>query len=148
LVGPRWHGWFARGFVLLLLLSGSIGLMAIEQSALPAWLAAIGSGKWILLAALLYVYLQRLFAGDHAIIAPALVALVVSTAIAGAGGETITRFGYSGWLVWSALIVFLIKVDHPPVLYAEPLSTGRRLLGYLSILIFILCFSVRPLYTV
>jgi membrane-associated protease RseP (regulator of RpoE activity) len=148
LVGPRWHAWIARGFVLLLLLSGSIGLMAIEPVALPDWFRVLGSGRWIVLAALLYLCLNRLFSGDHAVIAPALVGLVVATAIGVAGGELITSLGYWPWLLWSALIVFVIKVDHPPVLYPEPLTTGRRWLGVLSILIFILCFSFRPLYVV
>lgn len=148
LVGPRWHAIIARGFVLLLLLSGSIGLMATSPDATPEWLRALGSARWILLAGLLYLYLNRLFSGAQAIIAPTLVGLVVLTAVAVAAGEAVTRFGYWTWLIWSALIVFVIKVDHPPVLHQEPLTKGRRLLGYLSIVIFILCFSIRPLYAV
>jgi len=42
----------------------------------------------------------------------------------------------------------LIRVDHPPVLYAEPLTPGRRVLGILSLLIFVLSFSIKPLYFV
>ena len=46
------------------------------------------------------------------------------------------------------LLAFLVRVEHPPVLYQEPLTPGRRLLGYLSIAIFVLCFSINPLYFV
>lgn len=54
--------------------------------------------------------------------------------------------GYSGWLVWTLLIVLLIRVEHPPVVRPNALTPRRRLLGYLSIAIFILCFSLRPIY--
>ncbi len=56
------------------------------------------------------------------------------------------RLGYTGWLVWTLLIVWLIRVDHPPVVRPEPLTPRRRVLGILSILIFVLCFSLRPIY--
>jgi hypothetical protein len=56
------------------------------------------------------------------------------------------RFGYSGWLVWCALIAFLVRVDHPPVLVHEPLTRGRRWAAYASLVIFFLCFSLKPLY--
>jgi hypothetical protein len=56
--------------------------------------------------------------------------------------------GWLGWLLWGALIVYVIKVDHPPVPIQEPLSPGRRALGVLALVIFVLCFSPRPLYLV
>ncbi len=148
LVGPEWHGYLARGFVVLLLLSGSVGLMAVDPDLISPWLRKLGPARWIALSGLLYLYLRRLFDRDHALIAPALVGIVVLTAIGIVIGPAVTQFGYSGWLVWSLLIVFVIKVDHPPVLYWEPLTPNRRLLGYVSILVFMLCFSIRPLYTV
>jgi len=148
LLGPRGHAWVARGFVLLLLLSGSVGLMAVPPERMPGWLATFGAGKWILLSGLLYVHLYRLFDRDHALIAPTLGGLVICAAIAAAAGPPYTSFGYPVWLVWTALLVFVLKVDHPPVLYAEPLTRGRRMLGYAAIAIFVLCFSFRPLYVV
>jgi hypothetical protein len=61
-------------------------------------------------------------------------------------GPAVTRIGYSGWLLWCFLIVFLIRIDHPPVLYQEPLTRGRRMLAWASIVVFVLCFSIKPLY--
>ena len=52
--------------------------------------------------------------------------------------------GHTGWLIWCLLIVFLIKVDHPPVRQIEPLSRGRKLLGVATMIIFVLCFSLQP----
>jgi hypothetical protein len=60
-------------------------------------------------------------------------------------GPPLTDYGYMGWLVWTLLIVYLIRVEHPPVVRPEPLTPTRRILGYAAIAIFILCFSLQPL---
>ena len=49
------------------------------------------------------------------------------------------------WLVWLFFITFMVKVDHPPVTFYKPVSTGRKVLGWLSMLIFVLCISLNPL---
>lgn len=53
--------------------------------------------------------------------------------------------GYSGWLLFSLLIGRFIGVDHPKVTDDAPLDLNRRILGWLALLIFILCFSPQPL---
>lgn len=53
-------------------------------------------------------------------------------------------FGWSGWLLWTFILYFFIKIKHPPVPYFEPLSIGRKILGYAAIVIFILSFSPTP----
>ena len=53
--------------------------------------------------------------------------------------------GYTGWLVWIGLILFVIRVDHPPVVVREPLTPTRKALGYLCLVIFALCFSIQPI---
>jgi hypothetical protein len=79
------------------------------------------------------------------LIAPALLGLLGGVALAEVVGGPLTQFGYTGWLVWTLLIVFLIRVEHPPVVYQQPLTSRRRMLGYVAIAIFVLCFSIRPL---
>jgi membrane-associated protease RseP (regulator of RpoE activity) len=148
LVGARWHRILARGFVLLLLLSGSIGVINIEMTSNGGWLQSIGPFLWIVLAGVIYVYLSRLYNGQHRLIAPALFGILALTVAARAAGPSVTGFGFSGWLVWSFLIVFVLRVDHPPVEKVEALTPGRRALAFLSILIFLLCFSIRPMYTI
>ena len=49
------------------------------------------------------------------------------------------------WLFWSFFTAYVVKIEHPPVPYEEELSSGRTILGWLSILIFILCISLNPL---
>lgn len=53
--------------------------------------------------------------------------------------------GYSGWLLFSLLIGRFIGVDHPPVIDDKPLDLNRRILGWLALIIFVLCFSPQPL---
>ncbi|MEO9484390.1 MAG: site-2 protease family protein [Ekhidna sp.] len=53
--------------------------------------------------------------------------------------------GYTGWLLFSILIGRFIGVDHPPVVDNSPLSSGRKVLGWIALVIFILCFSPEPL---
>ena len=53
--------------------------------------------------------------------------------------------GYSGWLVFGFLIGRFIGIQHPPSEIEEPLDTKRIILGWLSLLIFIICFTPAPL---
>lgn len=52
--------------------------------------------------------------------------------------------GYSGYIVFAFLIGRYLGVYHPPALFDNPLSPGRKLLGWLALIIFILCFSPEP----
>lgn len=53
--------------------------------------------------------------------------------------------GYTGWLFFALILGRFIGVDHPTVSDQKPLSTPRKILGWLAIIIFILCFSPQPL---
>ena len=52
--------------------------------------------------------------------------------------------GYIGWFIWVALI-YLTGVNHPvPLNDISDLGTGRRILGVLAIIIFVLLFTPLP----
>jgi len=53
--------------------------------------------------------------------------------------------GYPAWIVFSLFIGRVIGIDHPPVTDNQPLSPGRKILGWVALVIFILCFSPQPL---
>jgi membrane-associated protease RseP (regulator of RpoE activity) len=154
LFGERWHGRLARATVLLLLFSGGLG--AVSDIGPLARLAATEAGRpgWIGLAITWFVITifigwitRRLFAsGYHRTVA--WLGLIVVIALADAIGGISGAVGWSGWLLWSALIVFVIRVDHPPVVFEEPLTPGRRAMGILALILFVLCFSPRPIYFV
>ena len=53
--------------------------------------------------------------------------------------------GYNGWVVFGLLLGRFIGVQHPGAEKEEELSPGRKALGWLALIIFILCFSPEPL---
>jgi len=52
--------------------------------------------------------------------------------------------GYSGWLVFGLLLSRVMGIFHPSCPDERPLSSGRKALGVLAFVIFILCFSPAP----
>lgn len=52
--------------------------------------------------------------------------------------------GYPGWLLFGFLIGRVLGVYHPQALFDQPLSTTRQVLGWLALVIFVLCFSPSP----
>lgn len=145
LVGHRWHRFLAQAFVIVLLLSGAIGFLRDMMPLLYDYADWMGQGAWFILAGILYFFLSYVFKGDHRLIAPTLLVLILLSVGAQALGEVAMQLGWSGWLFWVLLIVFFVKIEHPPVVQPEPLTPRRRMLGVLSILIFILCFSIVPI---
>jgi membrane-associated protease RseP (regulator of RpoE activity) len=53
--------------------------------------------------------------------------------------------GWSGWLFWSLILYFVIKLKHPPVHDATELDLRRKLIGYFSFFIFLISFSPMPI---
>jgi hypothetical protein len=49
------------------------------------------------------------------------------------------------YLLWTLVLLFLMKVGHPPVIEEEPLGTGRITLAILAALVFLLCFMPFPI---
>ena len=52
--------------------------------------------------------------------------------------------GYSGWVVFILLLSRLLGVFHPRAFIEEEISINRKILGWLSLAIFVLCFSPQP----
>ena len=52
--------------------------------------------------------------------------------------------GYMGWLVFAFIIGRVIGVYHPPAYYDQPLSLKRKILGWISLIVFVISFSPTP----
>lgn len=52
--------------------------------------------------------------------------------------------GYQGWLVFALLIGRFLGVYHPPAMQDEPLDTNRKILGWISLIVFLISFSPQP----
>jgi membrane-associated protease RseP (regulator of RpoE activity) len=52
---------------------------------------------------------------------------------------------WEGWLVWCVLLIFVTGTKHPPTMDDYlPLDPGRKLIGWLALLLFILTFTPAP----
>ncbi len=57
------------------------------------------------------------------------------------------NFYSTNWLLWTILLLFVIRLKHPPTMNDHvELDNSRQSLGWLSYLIFITCFPPAPLY--
>ncbi len=165
--GPRAHAVVARVTAALLLTSGALGGardIPLLTSQLAVALASQFGGAagavtnagvagalagWPVLALILFLCMRRLISGTTLDAAAAAVALTGIAWTADAiAPSLVSAVAYSGWLLWAALLLFFIRLDHPPVLYHEPLSRARRLAGYACLALLVLCFSPTPLEAV
>jgi hypothetical protein len=53
-------------------------------------------------------------------------------------------FFWPGWLLWAVLLLFF-GMRHPAIYDPAPLSDVRKRLAWLSLVIFLLCFTVAPI---
>lgn len=53
--------------------------------------------------------------------------------------------GYSGWLLLGFLLGRFIGIHHPPSEIEQPLDARRITLGWITLLVFVLCFSPAPI---
>ncbi len=148
LFGPRWHARISRAFIFLMLSSMATGgaLTLPSMSVLftsSEFLARIIT--WFILGALLTLCTRRAFGEQWWQVT---IIILVLASFAAAVPSALSWFGYFGWLPWCLLLIFMIKVDHPPVPVSLPLCLKRRLLGYLTLAIFVLCFSIKPVHSV
>ncbi|MGA0254420.1 MAG: site-2 protease family protein [Rhodothermales bacterium] len=146
LVGPIWHRRIARAFVLVLLWSGSIGFITEIEPALAYWDVPAGQASWLALSLILFLYARRIFNRNGIHTGAAVLGLTIATALGVNSAWIVDVFAYSGWLIWCLLIILLIRVEHPPVVFMEPLTPRRKAMAICSLVIFALCFSFKPLY--
>ncbi|KAA9339905.1 site-2 protease family protein [Hymenobacter busanensis] len=52
--------------------------------------------------------------------------------------------GNPGWLVFGLLLGRLTGIYHPPAPDERPLTAGRKILGWLMLAVFVLCFTPSP----
>ena len=55
-----------------------------------------------------------------------------------------TAEGYIGFMTFAVVLGRFLGVYHPETEENEPLSTSRKILGWLALIVFILCFSPKP----
>lgn len=54
-------------------------------------------------------------------------------------------FVHVTWLVWWALTRFVVRLDHPPALLDEPVTTGRKVIAVLCLVLLAITFIPVPI---
>ncbi len=52
------------------------------------------------------------------------------------------------WLLYAIMAVRVIRLDHPPAALEQALDPKRKALGWLALIIFLICFSPAPIEVV
>ncbi|HEY3138857.1 MAG TPA: site-2 protease family protein [Blastocatellia bacterium] len=79
--------------------------------------------------------------------AHAWVSRVVTAACASLAISTILLHQPPVYLLWTLVLLFLMKVGHPPVIEEEPLGAARITLAIIAAVVFLVCFMPFPITT-
>jgi membrane-associated protease RseP (regulator of RpoE activity) len=90
-----------------------------------------------------------IFGNKHKVIARVFFGITLLLGLIGLlqffGINTFERYGLLNWIIWSVLIFFVIKIDHPPLYDPEPLSRNRKLLGWFALFMLVTSFTPSPI---
>ncbi len=136
LVGYRWHRTVATVIYFALLFYTGLGLIDVQ---LPVDKFIYEIAFYIFA---LYMSMRSLFEKkrDRLMYAMAIFTLQFLT-----GWLLPAMHGYPGWLAFVMLIGWVVGVPHPRSEIEEPLDLKRKILGWLALVIFILCLTSDPI---
>jgi membrane-associated protease RseP (regulator of RpoE activity) len=136
LVGQAHHRAISRILFTIFVGYSGLGIFSVQDSLND--LLLLGS----LYLAFLFVLFERSMPSR-------MTALVVAVGVFTAQFVLKTLFpaweGYNGWLLFAFLIGRFLGVEHPAAENDDaPLNRPRKILGWITLIIFILCFSPKP----
>ncbi len=142
--GARAHNFISKSFYLIAIVYaglgvGFMGFINPFVFNIPLTDALL---HLLLYIALLYYLVQKVFA-TH--LTRLMVALAIYVTQAGLLYIWPHTTGYSGWFLFILILGRFIRVQHPMAEDTRRLSPFRLVLGGIALLIFILCFSLKPL---
>lgn len=110
------------------------------------WLPGFEFASTVIWAGILFFLMRKAFHRAHEWIAPIwALSLMGSVGYLYFLGEGLEQAGSLIWVFWCFFLVYFVKIEHPPVIYEQHLSPRRRLLGWISMIVFILCISPSPI---
>ena len=56
----------------------------------------------------------------------------------------VLEWSWPGWILWAIILTRFLGINHPPTMLDHTLSPGRKLVGWLAIVIFFLCLTPVP----
>lgn len=147
LIGYKKHQTVARISFGLITALGGIEAIPFLFLSIEEWAPGYGYSSLLVWAIALLVLMRKAFYRNHTWIAPVwALSLIVSICYLYFWVGNFTQSGSLIWVVWSFFLVYFVKIEHPPVIYEQTLSRGRKKLGWISMAVFILCISPTPIY--
>lgn len=147
LIGYKKHQVVARYIFGGITALGGIEAIPFLYVAISEWMPGYGYLSLLIWAVVLLFLLRKGFHREHTWIAPVW-ALSLIGSVAYLYG-VVGGFDQSGsliWTFWSFFLVYFVRIEHPPVMFEQTLSPTRRKLGWISMVVFILCISPTPIY--
>jgi membrane-associated protease RseP (regulator of RpoE activity) len=136
LVGFKWHRIIASGVFIAFLFYAGLGFISPFEA-----------GEKLIYEIPLFV--AFLFFALHGLGLETRNALLAALGILTAQYLLVTLFptlqGYPGWLLFAFIIGRFIGVPHPPSEIEQPLTQGRVVMGWIALVIFVLCFTPDPI---
>lgn len=149
LIGFKNHQIVARLFFGVLVTIAAVEAIPFIHLSLGEYDNSYGVLSWIIWAGILYTLLRKAFHDDLDWILPTLAtSMAISAAFLYLYVGNISTSGSLIWIVWSFFIAYFVGVEHPPALRERELTPTRKVLGWLSMAIFVLCISPNPLYVI
>ncbi|MFT7035637.1 MAG: membrane-associated protease RseP (regulator of RpoE activity) [Cyclobacteriaceae bacterium] len=136
LVGPERHKMASQALFLLLLYYSGLGIVN------PFELTKTSSEMSLLYIPFLYFSLTKF---TPAVKDRIMYTLIILSVQMGTNFIFPTAEGYAGWVLFAFVLGRVLGIYHPPILIDKPLDTKRKIVGWISLLVFILCFSPKPL---
>ena len=138
LFGFKTHRIIARGFFLALIFYAGLGLSYIDP-ALPQDELLLGIAGYLL-------FLFMSFRGLNLPTVETLMYVLLMFAVQFSLMVYVPGIrGYEGWLLFAFILGRFIGIEHPPCEIEQPLDSNRVILGWIALLMFILCFSPAPI---
>ncbi|MEQ9305022.1 MAG: site-2 protease family protein [Marinoscillum sp.] len=141
LVGEKRHFLVSRVLFTCFVFYAGLGLVSIKD------LPDVGINSTFEFLFVILIYLYFLYVCAHSLFETKTNRMTFAAVIFTT--QFLTNFifgfeGYSGWLLFAFLLGRVLGVRHPSVMDNRPLSTGRKVLGWIALLIFVLCFTPEP----
>ncbi|MBO6522820.1 MAG: site-2 protease family protein [Balneolaceae bacterium] len=148
LIGYKKHKIVARLFFSAITILAGIEAIPLLHDYLvtKSWDNDFGVLSWLIWIGVLFLIMQKAFYREQYWVASMLPTSLIGSAfylyVIRANSDPESSLI---WVFWTFFIAFVVKVEHPPVLIEKPLTPTRKVIGWLSMLIFVLCISLNPL---
>ncbi|MEX0680147.1 MAG: site-2 protease family protein [Balneolales bacterium] len=146
LTGYRRHRLIARIFFIAVMILAGLGAVPLIKTILAGYDVPLNLTTWIIWALLSLILMDRGFQRQKTWTFSGWAIVLFLTMFLLALFDSNRFSGFTIWIFWALFIVFLVRIEHPPVIDEHPLTPGRKILGWLCMIIFFLCISPNPIY--